>query len=652
MKQYRIPYEILMYYSINAIVRKTSGFNFETFIEGINANKTRSNNLFSYDVDNYPYFETEDDINVFNLGVKFGHGNSVTIDLNLPSMFQLSSNYINESGDYIKFNNNVISISDGENMTQNSNQLVINVSDLKYISKLNGKIYKSDNTLKSNILSQNGIFNVSHLSNNYLELYRIFETEYEQLSNNQLTTNVEFYSLADILPMYRTTTNSIQDIHNLIVHNYFLWGYYTGLNQKIKAELLTQNIFNHDFYAEDEHGNIIPKYDTTLYTSNINFNNFLIYKFQQTNYLIAKYKHEVELLEKYFLMGVTDAMLGKTNLLHLKHSDVSINLYKRITTTDITSSTFLWEILALYNFNHEYIPYFKQQVFNDNNILPDSNLINEITESTSNIEHFGIYFNNDTDLSGIFDIRHHFKLYGSEFTSSITKNKFEYGYYNDDTTHELYYFKSNNQLDDVSSDCDFIPFIDLENQIKLCAFSRITDKNTWKTTISNHPNITQLVIDLFVSPNGYIDYIESQSNLTYTFNNALLLWNIIEDYIFQLNAYGSISIIPIDKYNVINLFNGYIYNVTDDFPIQFDKSETFLVTLRDYFKHQTENDIVYYMSHRILSGIKSLITSEIPNLTDTLQYCVLKLQSDNTNQMIMVTPDSISNLVSQIIVPE
>jgi hypothetical protein len=160
------------------------------------------------------------------------------------------------------------------------------------------------------------------------------------------------------------------------------------------------------------------------------------------------------------------------------------------------------------------------------------------------------------------------------------------------------------------------------------------------------------VIDLFVSPNGYIDYIESQSNLTYTFNNALLLWNIIEDYIFQLNAYGSISIIPIDKYNVINLFNGYIYNVTDDFPIQFDKSETFLVTLRDYFKHQTENDIVYYMSHRILSGIKSLITSEIPNLTDTLQYCVLKLQSDNTNQMIMVTPDSISNLVSQIIVPE
>ena len=662
MKQYnKIPYELLVYYSINAIVRKTPNFDFNGFWNKIIDNKTRESNLYKYDGVKYDYFDTFPDISVFDLGKKFGEGDNYTTDgINVSSIFQLDTPYTYASGDYVKFNGNKIIISDFDAHLPPSYMLSLPISELRFISKSNAKIYSTNGTFKCNIVSQNGIFDSNNIHLNYFELYGIFRSDYESVCDDVLQGTIPFYNLSDIRPRYKTVSDNVLDIHNFIMDKYFLWGYYTGLNSKIKAELLTHQIFNRDFYTFDKTtSSVIPKYDNTLFTSDIAFNNYLILKYQETNYLIAKYKYEVELYEKYFNMGVADATLGKTNLSFLNHTSIPLTYYKRLNPlVEITERDYLWELMALENFNREYIPYLITQTNLNANILPESSLLSDIIGVIINDNHFSNYFNAEITLPK-FDLRNYTSLYGQTFGQGIAKNKYDIC---NDGNPSNWFCNTDSVIDNDTggnaTNWSAIDFANITEQIRLAVFER--GKSTppsnasWKTKVGLNGNISAMVKDLFNGVSAFIDYLSnSTSSLEFTFNNSVILWNVINDYIEQLKLSDEIILHKDDKWNLINLFNGYIYTINNVFPVSFDMNPDFLYKFRSYFTSETHRDCVYHMCHNIIRSLNlSLTEYDTADITETLSYSFIKSQTENNSELYSIQHPNIGNIISQIVITE
>lgn len=666
-------YEYLIYYSLNTILRKGSlTFNEIASIQ-LNNITTNTNDLYKDIITGY----TKD---IYSLGYKVGVGKyGFSVD-DIPTItnnpiFKLNSIPLTHIT-YIKYLSNVITTS----ATQVSDVYYTfdDISDYTYIKSDKWKCYNASDTEVSTIVEQNDTTNLNYTTDSYAELYEIYKNEFTFLVGiSPITTRTitpDYYDISSVLPVYKTVGDNIKDIHNYVMQQYFLWGYYTGLNLKIKQELYTVNLNNVKCYEYDERLNDVYFTPDNKYFKNStsDFTNFLIQKYQETLYLSEKYKLLYEKYNNYFYMAINDYMLGKTNYNIIK-SNTTINpqTYKAISvqSSDLTdSNTFLWELLAIENYNRYYIPFLTENLSNNKTVIQPnalSTLISLITDNTPN-KHFNLLFSSDAtvDSANLFDLRRFTFLCGK---TVLTKNYSKYSIINNENESKLVYNVSDNTYGaDISSEFDSFSH-DFISSLKKVIFQRISNLETWelnltawKSNITGDTDIFTIVKPSFISANGICDYMESKigSKLSYSFKSSLILWNIINNYITQIILSDrnniELNVIKDDEYNLSNIFTGYIMDVTDTIPpIVTPSNIDFLLKFYNYFNPYPTKDAIVYACHYILRCNNEFYTETFDEdkMSTMLNYVVSKLDSEsNIKSITSVKSTDISSIVTNLTV--
>jgi hypothetical protein len=413
-------------------------------------------------------------------------------------------------------------------------------------------------------------------------------------------------------PLYKTVSNNILDIHNFIMQSYYRWGYYSGLNEKISCELLTVNRLNDKFYIEDKiNGEIIFNPNIKLYKDGIyDFTNYLIYKFQETKYLAEKYKRDYEKYKYYWDMGIADAIVGKTNYEILKsNSEVNPNYYRIIneTSNPMNGDTFLNELMAIEGFNRLWIPRYISRINSTYthdtwNVFRDTILGLDSDSTVDYTNHFDIF--NDTfslPILSDFDTRNYTFLWGLDTTSKLNMSKYDLMRRSADT-YRIRYAKNDNTLYDTS---------DVTNW---SYFSSETDYNNIVMSIRrmlfkryySHFTSSSIITPMFTATGGYYSFIESKTGYsgTWSYIQALKVWNIIEYYIKQVTLFDDNETDYMfdnhyqDEWNLKELFTGYILSIDDNGVIS-PSSETidFILKFKKYLKLTPSNKIIDIMCH-------------------------------------------------------
>lgn len=646
----RIQPELLIYYSINAILRRNvidesyitalqSSLNkySRIKIDGITIDPTY-NYIFSLK-HKQRFLNVTVEKTIYEYGLKIGSGTQVDES---KYYFQIDKVFTINMTDYTytlknKFSNteynlsSLLIFSKQKTLRITSSPPII-TQNFNFIGWCIESTRKSDNakTIVSDVIGNNNKIQTS-FTYTYEELYAIFRLEFSNQYNETLNfegSNITGYNLKDYTPPYRSInskTDNIEDIYNFIMFQQFYEGYYHSLGEKIKREIL---MFDFDVTPYTIDNDIITFKPIIKFVSDNNFTNFLYYKYQECLYLEKKYNMLYNKCMFYLNNAIYDAINGKTNLGYINSLYTNENLYKILDATafEIESDTRVNEIIAFSNIN-TYIEHLKNDI---PSILDFTSYLDE-----GETQHYNYFFEASLNSAIKYELKHSVAKHGKPFDAKYNKLKYDICSHHNGTSNVYTVCNTNDVIDEYEDGSNWnINEYKSLNKYGILLFSCFS--TTWNSTIATKCSTLSLTDGISELLQQYATYLSTYITETPTFQFRMKLISIYDYYLFQLRNSTEIIRHEDDIYNIIHIFTGIDSNIPS------------IVELRNFFQVELPPSVIFPMCHAILCGIVDLIEVETTDTTEMSEYLLERENESKVKQFVTLESENLSTIVSKI----